>query len=92
MVIPRTVFARSEMNSTHTFGDRTSDTITALPLMTQIMSLLNLAPDIQEELLHLREVMQRKATIREKLLRPLTTEVEWRVQRRMWGRIKDLFL
>ncbi len=58
------------------------------PRMTQIMSLLNLAPDIQEELLYLPEVMQGKATIHEKLLRPLTTEVEWRVQRRMWARIR----
>ena len=58
------------------------------PRMTQIMSLLNLAPDIQEELLYLPEVMQGKATIHEKLLRPLTTQVEWRVQRRMWGRIR----
>ena len=58
------------------------------PRMTQIMSLLNLAPDIQEELLYLPEVMQGKAAIHEKLLRPLTTEMDWRVQRRMWGRIK----
>ena len=58
------------------------------PRMTQIMSLLNLAPDIQEELLYLPEVMQGKAAIHEKLLRPLTTEMDWRVQRRMWARIK----
>ena len=42
----------------------------------------------QEELLYLPEVMQGKAAIHEKLLRPLTTEIEWRVQRGMWGRIK----
>ena len=60
------------------------------PRMTQIMSLLNLAPDIQEELLHLPEVMQGKATIHERLLRPLTTVLDWRVQRRMWGRISRL--
>ena len=58
------------------------------PRMTQIMSLLNLAPDIQEELLYLPEVMQGKAAIHEKLLRPLTTEMDWRVQRRMWVRIR----
>ena len=58
------------------------------PRMTQIMSLLLLAPDIQEELLYLPEVMQGRATIHERLLRPLTTEIDWRVQRRMWGRIK----
>ena len=58
------------------------------PRMTQIMSLLLLAPDIQEELLYLPEVNQGKAQIHERLLRPLTTEIDWRVQRRMWGRIK----
>ena len=42
------------------------------PRMTQIMSLLHLAPDIQEELLCLPEVMQGKAAIHERLLRPLT--------------------
>ena len=44
--------------------------------------------DILEELLHLPEVMQGKAAIHEKLLRPLTRELDWRVQRRMWGRIR----
>ena len=58
------------------------------PRMTQIMSLLNLAPDIQEELLYLPEVLQGKAAIHERLLRPLTTELDWRVQRRMWMRIR----
>ena len=58
------------------------------PRMTQIMSLLNLAPDIQEELLYLPEVIQGKATIHEKLLRPLTTERDWRMRRRMWARIR----
>ena len=58
------------------------------PRMTQIMSLLNLAPEIQEELLYLPELIQGKAGIHEKLLRPLTTELDWRMQRRMWGRIR----
>ena len=58
------------------------------PRMTQIMSLLNLAPDIQEELLHLPEVIQGKAMIHERLLRPLTREMDWRVQRKLWGRIR----
>ena len=57
------------------------------PRMTQIMSLLHLAPDIQEELLYLPEVIQGKAQIHERLLRPLTTEMDWIRQRRMWGRI-----
>ena len=40
------------------------------PRMTQIVSLLLLAPDIQEELLYLPEVIQGKARIHERLLRP----------------------
>ena len=55
------------------------------PRMTQIMSLLLLAPDIQEELLYLPEVTQGKAPIHERLLRPLTRQADWRVQKRMWG-------
>ena len=57
------------------------------PRMTQIMSLLNLAPDILEELLYLPEVIQGKAKIHERLLRPLTTKIDWRVQRKMWKKI-----
>ena len=58
------------------------------PRMTQIMSLLLLASDIQEELLYLPEEIQGKAAIHARLLRPLTTEIDWRVQRRMWARIR----
>ena len=58
------------------------------PRMTQSMSLLLLAPDIQEELLYLPEVLQGKAVIHERLLRPLTREMDWRVQRRMWAKVK----
>ena len=57
------------------------------PRMTQIMSLLHLAPDIQEELLYLPEVLHGKASIHEKLLRPLTRQVDWRIQRKLWERI-----
>ena len=46
------------------------------PRMTRIISLLLLAPDIQG-----------KAFIHERLLRPLTREIDWSVQRRMWGRM-----
>jgi predicted amidohydrolase YtcJ len=59
------------------------------PRMTQIMSLLLLAPDIQEELLHLPGIIRGKATIHEKLLRPLTTQIDWRDQRKIWKKIKS---
>ena len=50
--------------------------------------MLLLAPDFKKELLYLPEVLEGKAAIHEKLLRPLTTEVDWRVQRKMRGRIR----
>jgi hypothetical protein len=59
------------------------------PRMTQIMNLLLLAPDIQEELLYLPEIIRGKATIHEKLLRPLTMQIDWRVQRKMWKKMKS---
>ena len=52
------------------------------------MGLLHLAPDILEELLYLPEVMHGKAQIHERLLRPLTKQADWRVQRRIWARIR----
>lgn len=56
------------------------------PRMTQIMNLLLLAPQIQEELLHLPKVMG-KDVITEKLLRPIVAEVDWATQVAMWGRL-----
>ncbi|MCA9000150.1 MAG: hypothetical protein KDA80_24345, partial [Planctomycetaceae bacterium] len=56
------------------------------PRMTQIMNLLLLAPEIQEELLHLPKVTG-KDVITEKLLRPIVAEVEWGTQRRRWSEI-----
>jgi hypothetical protein len=53
--------------------------------VTQIMNLLNLAPDIQEDLLFRVPPESGRETITEKSLRPITAEAEWRKQRRMWG-------
>lgn len=54
------------------------------PRMVQIMNLLNLAVDIQEELLFLPRVMVGKALVHEKMLRPITAEMDWGRQREMW--------
>ena len=59
------------------------------PRMTQIMNLVHLAPDIQEELLFLPPVMDGRARIHEKMLRPITAEVGWGSQRGMWRQIRD---
>lgn len=52
--------------------------------MTQIMMLLNLAPDIQEQILYLPRVEQGRDPIKENDLRPITRTLDWRKQRRMW--------
>ena len=57
------------------------------PRMTQIMNLLNLAPDIQEKLLFLPRVTTGRDPIHEKMLRPLAAQISWRRQRKSWSRI-----
>ena len=57
--------------------------------MTQIMSLLNLAPDIQEALLFLPRTLSGRDAITERGLRPLTAEPDWVEQRRMWKQLLD---
>jgi hypothetical protein len=52
--------------------------------VTQIMNLLNLAPDIQEALLFLPPVQAGRDTIREWQVRPITTEPDWQKQRKAW--------
>jgi hypothetical protein len=50
------------------------------PRMTQILNLNFLAPDIQEAILFL----DGDSAVSEKALRPITVELSWQVQRRMW--------
>jgi len=54
------------------------------PRITQIMNLLLLAPEIQEEILHLPKVTDGKDPIHEKLLRPVAAEVCFLKQSEMW--------
>ena len=54
------------------------------PRMTQIMNLLHLAPDIQEELLHLPAVMTGRDPITERDLRSIVRCWDWAKQRAMW--------
>jgi hypothetical protein len=55
------------------------------PRMTQIMNLLHLAPDIQEELLFLPPVKNGRGLLHERMLRPITAELIWEQQRRLWN-------
>ena len=56
--------------------------------LTQIMNLLNLAPDIQEEILLLPRTTSGREPIRERHLRDLATVLDWREQRRIWARLQ----
>lgn len=59
------------------------------PRMTQIMNLLHLAPDIQEELLHLPPVVEGRDSITERDLRPITRLVSWQAQRQAWAHTRQ---
>jgi hypothetical protein len=56
--------------------------------VTQIMILLNLAPEIQEELLRLPRSRGGRDPIREKMVRPIAAVPDWRKQRVMWRECK----
>jgi len=51
--------------------------------ITQIMNLLNLAPDIQEELLHLAASVENR--LAERQIRSITKKVLWTAQRKTWN-------
>jgi hypothetical protein len=52
--------------------------------VTQIMNLLQLAPDIQEAILFLPRTVKGRDPIREIMVRPIAAEPDWRNQRRLW--------
>lgn len=58
------------------------------PRMTQIMNLLHLAPDIQEDILHLPSVATGRDPISERHVRAMTGQYSWLTQRCMWAAIQ----
>ncbi|MEW4530629.1 hypothetical protein [Maioricimonas sp. JC845] len=58
--------------------------------LTQIMNLLNLAPDIQEAVLFLPRVQRGRDPLTERDLRDIALELSWKKQRRMWKRLSRL--
>ncbi|MCO6458905.1 MAG: hypothetical protein J5I93_26655 [Pirellulaceae bacterium] len=56
--------------------------------MTQIMSLMSLAPDIQEQVLFLRRTQLGRDAIKEIDIRPIAQTLDWRKQRRIWAALK----
>jgi hypothetical protein len=57
--------------------------------LTQIFNLLNLAPEIQAEILGLQQSGMSQAQISERQLRPLTATVGWGEQRSLWRNMKN---
>jgi hypothetical protein len=55
--------------------------------LSQIMSLLNLAPDIQEAILFLPRVERGRDAIKLADLMPIAMELDWKRQRRRWRAI-----
>ncbi|MEW4562025.1 hypothetical protein AB1K70_05835 [Bremerella sp. JC770] len=60
------------------------------PRITQIMNLLLLAPEIQEEILHLPKVWEGKDPIHEKLLRRIVAKIDFQKQKEMWTSVRQL--
>ena len=54
------------------------------PRVTQIMNLLNLAPDIQETILLLPKSPGGRDALTEKAIRPIVALTDWHEQRRTW--------
>jgi len=52
--------------------------------VSQIMNLVNLAPDIQEAIPYLPRTEQRRDPIHLRLLQPIASDFDWRKQRRLW--------
>lgn len=56
--------------------------------ITQIMNLLNLAPDIQEDILFLPNTMKGRDPLLEKDMRPVAAVPHWSRQRKMWAQMR----
>ncbi len=56
--------------------------------ITQIMNLLNLAPDIQEEILFLPNTTKGRDPILEKDMRPVAAVPHWNRQRKIWAQMR----
>ena len=52
--------------------------------VSQILNLVNLAPDVQEALLFLPRTERGRDPIHLRLLQPITSSVDWNKQRRLW--------
>jgi hypothetical protein len=56
--------------------------------LSQVMALLQLAPEIQEALLFLPPTERGRDPVTERDLRPIAAVADWEEQRRMWRKMK----
>jgi hypothetical protein len=56
--------------------------------LTQIMNLVNLAPDIQEEILQCSSLCCKRDRYSERLLRPIAGRTCWTKQRYLWEHLQ----
>ncbi len=59
------------------------------PRISQVMNLLNLAPDIQEAILFLPRTERGRDPIHLRQLQPIASTPDWRKQRRMWRELQQ---
>ena len=59
------------------------------PRVTQIMNFLHLAPDIQEEILHMPRTQRGRDPISEREMRPVIAVVNWDRQRELWKAMRS---
>ena len=64
--------------------------IVTRPRMTQVMNLLNLAPQIQEEILFLPEIREGREPVSERALRRLPGVLSWNEQLELWHELWGL--
>jgi hypothetical protein len=57
--------------------------------LTQIMNLLQLAPDIQEQILFVPPGLRGSEMITERELRSIDEQMDWHEQRQSWKRFRD---
>ena len=58
--------------------------------MTQVMNLLNLAPEIQEAILFLPRTVRGKDSITERQVRAIAAVENWGIQRKAWTRLIEV--
>lgn len=58
------------------------------PRITQIMNLVNLAPDIQAAILTLPNIRQSRGFFTERKLRPIAQKNDWAEQRELWEKLR----